>query len=307
MSTKRNSAAPVKIGFFAVFFLLIFFTVCLLVMLVHPAKDIRDVPTDSRTPSTSDSSSEPPSGAQPTGTDPSMPASSDSSSNGKYTYTFTADLSAYEKYMEPGTDDYLFLVNATHTLDADYAPSDLVSVVNIRTDGRSAQMREYAEKALEALFIEAEAQGMTYVNSATGQKLSVMSAYRDYAYQGQLFNTYTNREMAKNPSLTREQAEAITVTYSNRPGTSEHQTGLCCDMHNLSSADQSFKTERAAKWLADNCYKFGFILRYPEDKTDITGTLYEPWHFRYVGRYHASEMNRLGMCLEEYMKYLGRD
>ena len=78
-------------------------------------------------------------------------------------------------------------------------------------------------------------------------------------------------------------------------------------MHNLSSASQRFANEEAYTWLIENCYKFGFILRFPEGKEDITGYSFEPWHYRFVGRYHASEMHRLDMCLEEYIAYLGEN
>ena len=90
----------------------------------------------------------------------------------------------------------------------------------------------------------------------------------------------------------------------NPPGASEHQTGLTADIHTLSSASLKFAGTPAAVWLEENAQYFGFILRYPEDKTEITGIMYEPWHFRFVGRYHAMRITELGMCLEEYMKYL---
>ena len=115
---------------------------------------------------------------------------------------------------------------------------------------------------------------------------------------------YTNQEMAANPSLTRAQAEAIVVTYSSRPGTSEHQAGLCCDMHNLPSALDAFAKEEVFLWLKDNAWKFGFILRYPEGKQPITGVKFEPWHYRYVGRYHAKAIYDSGLCLEEYLEKL---
>ena len=157
-------------------------------------------------------------------------------------------------------------------------------------------MVKTAAMALEAMYTEMRACGYTDV--------SVTSAYRTYAYQKSLFNMYTDNEMKKNPSLTRAQAEKITETYSARPGTSEHQTGLCCVMHNLSSADVAFAKKDAYKWLKDNAWKFGFIVRYPEDKQDITGISFEPWHYRYVGRYHAQAMYDAGLCLAEYRKLL---
>ena len=224
--------------------------------------------------------------------------------------TFTADLSAYEDYMNPKgheRDNYLILVNPDNPLTASDVPTDLVSVKSTRKDGRATQkLREYAAKALEALMIEAKAQGVIKTNTPSGYPLSVMSAYRTYEYQNQLFNTYVNQEMSSK-GISREKAEAIVVTYSCRAGTSEHQTALCVDMHTLSSAGVAFKNEAEAKWLEENCYKFGFILRFPEDKTDITKITYEPWHFRYVGRYHATKMHELDMCLEEYTEYLKKN
>lgn len=212
--------------------------------------------------------------------------------------TFLSDLSAYEEYMNPpDRDAYLILVNNHNLLDESYLPSDLTSVTDTRQDGRNTQqMRLYAAKALEALYIEMRANGYTDV--------SVTSAYRSYTYQNSLFNTYTANEMARDPSLTLEEAQAITATYSARPGTSEHQTGLCCDMHNLSAADQAFANQAAYTWLQENAWKFGFILRFPEGKTDITEISFEPWHYRYVGRYHAKAIHDAGLCLEEYLETL---
>lgn len=223
------------------------------------------------------------------------------------TIEFKSDLSAYEEYMDPeDRDAYLVLVNAWNTLGEDDIPTDLCDVVNTRDDGRNTQkLRLYAAKALEALFIELYANGYDE-KGPSGYPVSVMSAYRSYSYQNQLFNSYVDREMKNDPSLTREDAEAITETYSARPGTSEHQTGLCLDMHNLSSAKKAFADEEAYAWLEENCWKFGFILRFPEGKTDITGITYEPWHYRYVGRYHAYQMHELDMCLEEYLDYIGQ-
>ena len=254
---------------------------------------------------------------------PSEPSSSASSENGSASDTdsaepptseavtepveqapsFTADLSAYEEYMNPtDRDAYLTLVNATHPLASDFIPADLTDLVNTRGDGRATQkMSLYAAKALEALFIEAKAENQLTVNQKSGYPLSVMSAYRSYAYQSSLFSHYTDNEMARNPALTREQAEAITVTYSNRPGTSEHQLGLCVDMHDLSGADVSFKNSASYPWLRENAWKFGFILRYPEDKVSETAVSFEPWHYRYVGRYHAKKIHDAGLCLEEYI------
>ena len=243
-----------------------------------------------------------PSGSEEPGVDTSEPGGTTDIPDTE----FTSDLSAYEQYMNPvDRDAYLVLVNAWNKLSAEDVPDDLVDIVNTRGDGRKMQkMRECAEKALEALFIELYACGYD-ADGPSGYPVSVMSAYRSYSYQDELFNSYVDREMRDDPSLTREQAEEITATYSARPGTSEHQTGLCIDMHNLSSAQKAFADQEAYKWLRDNAWKFGFVLRFPEDKEDITGITFEPWHYRFVGRYHAYRMWTSGMCLEEYVESLG--
>ncbi len=215
--------------------------------------------------------------------------------------TFKSDLSAYEKYMAPeDKSEYLTLVNSSSPLDASYAPSDLVGVTATRNDGRETQMlRECAAYALEALFTELAAEGFTDV--------SVTSGYRSYESQLALHEQYIADEMARDATLDREAAEALVLTYSSAPGTSEHQTGLCVDMHSLLSADISYAETDSYKWLAENAWKFGFVLRYPENKTDITGITFEPWHWRFVGRENARAMRDGAVCLEEYALTVGNE
>lgn len=208
---------------------------------------------------------------------------------------FKADLSEYEKYMVPeDPDEYLVLINIDNPLDETYKPDDLINVVDTRKDGRAVQqLREYAAKALEALLTEARANGFN--------DITVTSAYRSFDYQTTLFT----QRVAMYSHLPYDEAYAAAAKIVAIPGTSEHQSGLCLDMHNISTgADVSFANTEQGKWLAENSYKFGFILRFPEDKTDITGISFEPWHFRYVGRYHATQMYDLGLCFEEYMDHL---
>ncbi len=209
--------------------------------------------------------------------------------------TFTTDLSAYETYMDPEeTAEYLMLVNGGNPLDGGHIPADLTDIAATRKDGRETeQMREYAAKALEALYAEMYAAGYTDV--------SVMSGYRSFATQDYLHNDYILQEMAADPTLSWEQASQIVLTYSVPAGTSEHQTGLCVDMHNLASADVSFASQGAYTWLCENAWKFGYILRFPEGKTGHTGVSFEPWHWRYVGRSAAWEITSAGLCLEEYL------
>lgn len=211
--------------------------------------------------------------------------------------TFKTDLSAYEEYMNPtDRDAYLTLINYENFLDKDYIPPQLTDLVNTRKDGRTTQQMDlYPAKAMEAMLKEAAANGYA--------DLSITSGYRSYNYQQLLFN---NQVSALTPAYgekaSEKAAEAVAV-----PGTSEHQSGLCCDLHNLPAASQSFADTDAYKWLVENCAEFGFILRFPKNKTDITKIMFEPWHYRYVGRYHARRIMDAGLCLEEYTALLRAD
>ena len=213
---------------------------------------------------------------------------------------YSIDMNPYEQYVCPADPmEYVFLVDASHTLAADFEPADLVYIKDMKP-GRPdyySKMRAVAEKALEAFLEEGRMYGIDDVLVSNG--------YRSYGSQANLFNSYIAEERAAHPDETDEQIEARVLVYSLRPGTSEHQSGLCVDMHNQKSTDLSFAGTEAAKWLEANCYRFGFILRYPEDKEDITTVMFEPWHFRFVGREAATEMHELGMCLEEYCDYKG--
>lgn len=207
---------------------------------------------------------------------------------------FSTDLSAYEQYMNPeNRDDYLILVNTQNTLTSAYEPDDLVDVSQTASGRATQRLRRIAAKALDALYSEMRAAGYTTV--------AVNSGFRTYNYQAMLFETYTGNEMAKNPDLTQAEAEAIVLTYSTRPGTSEHQTGLAVDMDIGSAFSTDFQYTAEYQWLCDNAWKFGFILRFPDDKTDITTISFEPWHWRFVGRYHAKRIHDAGVCLEEYV------
>lgn len=209
---------------------------------------------------------------------------------------FTADLSEYEKYFDPeNREEYSFLVNTSHPIDETYKPTDLIEVVDTRKDGRATQyLKEYASKSLEAMLIEARANGCVGI--------SATSAYRSFEYQTTLFNNEVSRHST---NLSYEDAYKKAATFVAIPGTSEHQTGLCVDIHNIpTGASVLFADTPEGAWLAENCWKFGFILRYPKDKTEITGISFEPWHFRFVGRYTAYQIHSQGICLEEYHEQL---
>ena len=104
---------------------------------------------------------------------------------------------------------------------------------------------------------------------------------------------------------TESETEKHVLTYSTKPGTSEHQSGLCCDMHNQANSTSAFDNTPEAIWLAANAHRFGFILRYPPNTQHITGIKHESWHFRYVGRTAATEMYEKGLTLDEYCALLG--
>ena len=117
--------------------------------------------------------------------------------------------------------------------------------------------------------------------------LFVASGFRSYEYQVDLYNYYVKID-----------GKELADTYSARPGHSEHQTGLTAD---INSSDESFEGTPEAIWLDQNCYKYGFIVRYPKGKESITGYEYEPWHLRYVGKEFSNKIHELGgISLEEY-------
>lgn len=120
-----------------------------------------------------------------------------------------------------------------------------------------------------------------------GISLYIASGYRSYYTQKNLYENYVARD-----------GQQAADTYSARPGYSEHQTGLAFD---LNSVDASFADTPEGKWVAENCYKYGFIIRYPQGKSAITGYMYEPWHIRYLGVNIATSVYQSGLCLEEYL------
>ena len=136
---------------------------------------------------------------------------------------------------------------------------------------------------------------------ADGIDIGIISAWRSYSTQKILFDDKVKRLMSSGYS--KEAAEKEAATCIALPGSSEHHTGLAVDF-NVTS--QSFENTKTFKWLKENAENYGFIMRYPSDKMDITGgIIYEPWHWRFVGINIAKEMNSLGMCYEEYCQYKG--
>lgn len=194
------------------------------------------------------------------------------------------DYGAVEVVAEPAS--VAVLVNKKYALPADYVPDDLVEpdvpfIFEEKLEKR--KLRKEAAEALEALFAAAKEDGIL---------LAGVSGYRSYNTQKGLYNYYVNRDG-------REAADR----YSARPGHSEHSTGLAMDVSGIDgkcAATDCFGETPEAAWLAENAYDYGFIIRYPEGKEDITGYKYEPWHLRYVGVDIAREIRDLGLTLEEY-------
>lgn len=137
-----------------------------------------------------------------------------------------------------------------------------------------------------------------------GLRPMICSAYRTQATQTRLHNNKIARLWAAGYSL--EAAKQEAARWVAVPGTSEHQTGLALDLVSAryTNLDQKQAETAEQKWLMEHCWEYGFILRYPVDKGDITGIGYEPWHYRYVGREHAAAIHETGLCLEEYLALL---
>ena len=156
----------------------------------------------------------------------------------------------------------ILVVNKTYALPSTYSPD--------------VDSEAYA--ALMEMFQAAKADGIS---------LTIVSGYRSYERQNTLYNNY----------VAKDGVEAAD-TYSARAGHSEHQTGLAFDLNSL---EESFGETKEGIWLREHCWEYGFIIRYPKGKEDITGYMYEPWHVRYLGKSTAKSVFESGLCLEEYL------
>lgn len=185
----------------------------------------------------------------------------------------------------------LLLVNGNNPLPEDYDyEGNLTTIDKKYLCGNLNQMDEDAYIFAKAMLEAAHKDNV---------ELYIWSPYRSYSQQSALFENQVKRHL--NGSATREQAEIKASTVVARPGTSEHHTGLAVDFN---SVETTFENTEAFSWLKEHGEEYGFIMRYAGDKQDLTGVIYEPWHWRFVGIKHAKEINRLGMCLEEYIEYL---
>ena len=183
----------------------------------------------------------------------------------------------------------LILVNKAIRLDKSYEPIDLIPIKGI-------YLREMASSALVKMLSGAESEGINGI--------VVYSGYRSYATQSVVYN---NKIASQRPKYG-EEAEEMAAKLVAPPGASEHQTGLAVDLTLTAFLkaeyvlNYDFADTVQGRWLRNNGWKYGFILRFDEDKEGKTGVSYEPWHFRYVGLEHSKAIYERNICLEEYLE-----
>ena len=189
----------------------------------------------------------------------------------------------YDNSIETNINDgNLMLVNKYHYLPEDYNPNDIVDVKNWYCYGENKIKEEVYQKFIE-MFNAAKEQD---------KKLIISSGYRTYEDQKETYDNYVDRYGVK-------KADGLAA----RPGYSEHETGLTLDITTGKATKDTFESTEEFTWLKENSYKYGFILRYPKGKEDITGYDYEPWHYRYVGVEVATKIHDLDITFDEYYAY----
>ena len=208
--------------------------------------------------------------------------------------------------------EYVRLVNKHYLLEADYVPEDLVKIPRdpdkgatkggVRWDGSQKDGKlsgQYLrEECAEALVkMNADMRAITDSGVKGWEVMYVKSAYRSYSKQNSIYGPRLRRNKGKDDG------------WVAKPGTSDHQTGLGCDFipYNWTKKDgmnSKMAREDECIWMAEHCHEYGFIIRYPEDKTEITEINFEPWHLRYVGIPAATYIMENGLCLEEFTEQL---
>lgn len=180
----------------------------------------------------------------------------------------------------------LLLVNKKHPIDEAYRPKDLKKVKYGAPD--RAEETHYMRAEAAAAF-----QHMVEDAAKDGIELKMTTAYRSYDFQKMLFESYVEKE-----------GEEKANTYSAKPGQSEHQTGLSVDVSSPSvdyQLSNDYGKTKEGEWVAAHAHEYGFILRFPKGKEDVTGYQFEPWHLRYVGLLAAKEIYEQKLTLEEYL------
>lgn len=199
-----------------------------------------------------------------------------------------AQTEAAEKLIPEAEDWQLLLVNPENFLPADFT-------VELQTLSNGMKVDKRIVDDLDAMLTACRKEGLRPI---------ICSAYRPQATQERLYKNKIAR--LRYAGYSQEKAIQEAGRWVAVPGTSEHQTGLALDIVAASYQVLDQKQENTAeqKWLMEHCWEYGFILRYPSDKSEITGIGYEPWHYRYVGRETAIAIRDSGLCFEEYLKSL---
>ena len=191
--------------------------------------------------------------------------------------------------------EQLLLVNAQNPLPENYDyEGNLTEIPTKYINGMLKQIDKDVWPYMQAMI---DAQRETQTDSKNW--LYVRSPYRSYSTQKMLFTQETEKWLKT--GLSSEEAETKAATIVTRPGTSEHNTGFSADFN---IAEDSFESTPMFTWMQEHAADYGFVLRFPKGKESITGITYESWHYRCVGINNAKEMNRLNMCLEEYVEYM---
>lgn len=183
----------------------------------------------------------------------------------------------------------------------------LVNGKNPLPNGFTVRTEKIKAKYAREVGMLYDARAVAYLNAMCaaaekdGVNLLVISSHRTNARQTVLYNNQVAKQRAKYPELSESEIKKKAATVSAYPGTSEHELGLAVDFN---SVEESFENTNQYQWLKAHAAEYGFILRYTKEKQPITGVIYEPWHYRYVGEKHAKKINQLGYCLEEYIEYL---
>ena len=223
--------------------------------------------------------------------DSSITSSQDSSSENESATTNTEPATQYVQmgdYTLDASFSLLSLINADNPLPEDYDSRIREHLVEIdpqyRNNNYVTQIHEDVYPYITAMVANAQKDGVD---------LRVWSPFRSYAIQKDLFQKQVNKWGG-------DEAKAASIVA--RPGTSEHNTGFCADFN---TSNDWFENTKMFSWMKENAEDYGFILRYPKDKTDETGVIYESWHWRFVGINAAKEINKMGVTLEKYVELKG--
>ena len=226
-------------------------------------------------------------GSSTTDSDPTTDTNQQTTSTNDNSYVSKNETSSFAK-----DKWYMLLANGANPLPENYKFEE----ATVYSAGRNWIVDARCAEDMKAMIAAAKEDGVSLI---------LCSAYRSYELQEKNFNAKVQSYI--NKGYSKEDAVAKTATIIAVPGTSEHHTGLAADIVTPSyqTLDSKFEKTEAFKWLYENCAEFGFVLRYPKDKVDVTKIIYEPWHYRYVGKEAAQIMMSEGICFEEFLEKYG--